>query len=102
MKVIYKYPLNNNTTVLDVPYRNSRLSIDEDGQGQLCVWYMLMVDGETDDMIQRFEYRVFGTGIEITDPVFPFDDNNRPFTHSDTVVMKSGLVWHVFVRQLYE
>jgi hypothetical protein len=103
MRIIYKYPLSvDKPTLVDVPYQNARLSIGEDNLGQLCAWYLQVVGEDQDDLIQRFEFKVYGTGEQINDRIAPFDDGFDVFSHSDTVVMKSGVVWHVFCRQRFE
>lgn len=103
MRTIFKYPLNlmADTTIIDVPYQNQRVKVGEDDRGNLCVWYLINTDDCPPDMVQRFEYRVYGTGWQINEPIRPFDDGYQSYDHVDSVKM-SDLIWHVFCRMKFE
>ena len=59
--------------------------------GNLCLWYL--VDTE-EDSFEAFDIYIIGTGN-------PIDINNINLNlHLDSVVMSSGLVWHVFTKLL--
>ena len=82
---IYKYELPiTDESVLHIPGPAQILSVGEQFDGCLFMW--AIVDPDRRNM--RVEISIRGTG-------HPIDGNEG--RHIETVTMKSGLVWHVFV-----
>lgn len=83
MRVIYKYELAiTNVQNISMPDVASPLAVAEQN-GRLMLW--AAVDPTTPPRDRRF--RIIGTGHPISD--------ENDWLHLGTVVMSSGLVWHV-------
>jgi len=92
MKTIYKYEIEIGSvpTWIDIqsPCTSSLpLHFGEDGLGDLCMWHEVETDSEKSTII-NYELIVYGTGESIPE--------NENVWHYGTVVMKSGLVWHIY------
>jgi hypothetical protein len=90
MKTIHKYRLWTREALnfgLPIELENTAtvLSVQEqDGVAQ--AWILHDTDAPKDKV---FNFRIFGTGWEITEDI-------SGFNFIDTVQMSDGLVWHVF------
>lgn len=78
---IYKYPLTDEVSVLDLP-KEARVLTANEQRGQICVWVLL--DPEADTVPRTL--RVIGTGW-----ILPGDPGRYIAT-----VFSGMFVWHVF------
>jgi hypothetical protein len=83
MRTVYKYGLNPGYNSFSVPYDSKIVHVDEQ-YGQLYAWIEVNSD-QVPGYLRQFN--VYGTGHYIT---------NVGDTHIASVVMTSGLVWHVY------
>jgi hypothetical protein len=100
MKVIYKYPLPSHRCILTVPWRCRILSIQSDLSGELYMWALHDPEPEC---FKKYEIMVLGTGQETDEPLIemPKAGDHNPFGYIQTVI-QGALVWHVFLRELFE
>ena len=90
MAVIYKYPLLlRHENYLDLPPGAKLLSCQEQNE-QVTLWFQLE---QTDQEEERL-FVIHGTGCSWSVPE-GFKD-----VYQDTIVMKDGMVWHVYERVL--
>ena len=87
MKSIYKYEIDDAPTV-EVPCSAGCqiLKFGEDHNGGICMWHEV----ETDESIAKiisYDFQIFGTGHYV---------QSLGVIYRDTVIMKSGLVWHIY------
>ena len=100
-KVIYKYVVNSQQKVITIPFRAQVLTVDYDGNNDLCLWAMHELEDEKDRFV-KYEVLVLGTGEQTDEPMNEFDDGSDRFGYMKTIVTESGFVWHIFIRQVYE
>lgn len=100
-KVIYKYVINSQQKVMKIPYRAQVLTVDYDGNNDLCLWAMHELEDEKDRFVE-YEVLVLGTGEETDKHMIAFDSEDDGFDYMKTFITKLGLVWHVFIRQVFE
>lgn len=100
MKIIYKYPLLSHRCTLTVPYRCHVLSIQCDPSGELCMWAL---HDFLPDCFKKYEVMIIGTGQETDEPLLEMytENDHNPFGYMQTVI-QGNLVWHVFMRELFE
>lgn len=92
MTRIYKKQIQGHICFLPLPFGNKILKVGEQ-DGELYVWYMFEERHITNPEVTVFF--VFGTGWELEVHDVGFDVRTREYI--DTVQMKNGLVWHVFM-----
>lgn len=91
MKTIYKYTLDANNTVLEMPMGAKVLSVASQGD-DLCLWAKV----DTEDPIEQRTFEVYGTG-------HPMPDDDEHLQFLGTALMHGGsLVWHVFQNKHFE
>ncbi len=93
MKTIFKYLLDDDfggPFTVSMPAGARFLRAGEQGNS-IVVWAQVNTNFNTIE----YEFYILGTGWEIDTPDF------ERFSFIDTVQMKSGLVWHVFVKSPY-
>lgn len=85
MKKIYKYELKiTSKQSLRLPADYSILAVAEQN-GKLCAWICVNPDLPATKMLNL---HIFGTDHPI--------DQDMNLLHIDTILMTSGLVWHIF------
>jgi len=88
MKTIYKYRLGVcDHQEITLPKNFETLAV-KNQNGQLVLW--AHVDDQEPD--EKVKIRIVGTG-------HPFEDR-QAYLYLDTVLMDTGLVWHVFRRAI--
>ncbi len=89
MKTIYKYQLKiTDRQFIEIKGFNGFLKVAEQG-GNLCLWCYLNI---RDNSIYTSEINIVGTGIAIKE-----NSKLNLRCYFDTVFMKNGLVWHIFI-----
>lgn len=87
MKIIYKYELEiKQAQVINIKGYSKILKVAEQNE-RLFIW--VSIDPES-ELIFTSTILIFGTGIEIN------ETQSERCKYLDTVLMSSGLVWHVF------
>jgi hypothetical protein len=87
MKTIHKHKLEiTDEQTVNIKGFNGFLKAAEQ-EGNLCLWYFVNLEDQTD---YTHNISIVGTGYAIT------KSNIHLGSHLDSVVMGSGLVWHVF------
>lgn len=84
MKVIYKYPLSNPFTRLDLPWGAQVLTAQMQGD-QIVLWALIEQD-EVRMVPRSFAAVNTGASFEISDSL----------KYINTVTSGNGIVWHVF------
>lgn len=103
MRMIYKYPLKiADSQLVDLPADAYVLKVDEQS-GELFVWALVDTEAQT----EKREFRIVGTGNPVPDDLnlryakdAGITAKDYMFFHLNSVVMSTGLVWHVFLRSL--
>lgn len=89
MKRIFKQELKlTDEQTITIPEKSLFLSCKEQ-DGKLCLWYLCQLESQITDV----KIRIIGTGNEIDDDFFDIND----VFYLDTVIMKNGFVWHIFI-----
>lgn len=91
---IFKYQLNpgaDDVARVQVPVFHTLLKVGEQG-GQLCAW--ILID-QVAEAVETLDFYIIGTGWKLPDAS---PDEIGEIDYVDTVFMKNGLVWHIFVR----
>jgi len=90
MKTIYKYQLKiTDTQYVEIEGFNGFLKVAEQNGG-LCLWCIV---NKEDKSIYTAEINIVGTGNPI-----PHKTKIHEGGYFDSVLMSSGLVWHIFAN----
>jgi hypothetical protein len=89
MNIIYKYDLQEAKKQSVFLPKNSKLLSIREQNNKLQMWFM--IDTKESEEEENVFY-IFGTG-------FPALDDMENLQFIDTVLMSSGLVWHIFKEE---
>ncbi len=89
MDTIYKYPLIEQTTHLDIPLPAKFLSLGKDAEGNTCVWFIVNPDSSETESYWFYKY---GTGWPIDRELY------TQYCQFIGTVIEEPYVWHVFME----